>query len=75
MNSTARTHYWQQHIEHWRDTGLSDAAFCKQQSLSYHQFVYWRRKLEGTDGATDTRDRGQSNNSKLSSRGDREIGV
>jgi hypothetical protein len=54
MNSAERTHYWQQHIEHWRDTGLSGAAFCKQQSLSYHQFVYWRRKLEGTDDATDT---------------------
>jgi hypothetical protein len=46
MNSTERTHHWQQHIQHWRDTGLSGAAFCKQQSLSYHQFVYWRRKLD-----------------------------
>lgn len=54
MNSAERTHYWQQHIEHWRDTGLSGAAFCKQQSLSYHQFVYWRRKLKGTDDATGT---------------------
>jgi hypothetical protein len=53
MNSTERTHHWQQHIEHWRDTGLSGAAFCKQQSLSYHQFVYWRRKLEGPGDATD----------------------
>jgi hypothetical protein len=53
MNSAERTHHWQQHIQHWRDTGLSGAAFCKQQSLSYHQFVYWRRKLEGPGDATD----------------------
>jgi hypothetical protein len=53
MNSAERTYHWQQHIEHWRDTGLSGAAFCKQQSLSYHQFVYWRRKLEGPGDATD----------------------
>ncbi len=26
-------------------SGLSGAAFCKQYALSYHQFVYWRRKL------------------------------
>ena len=52
MNSTERTRHWQQHIEHWRDTGLSGVAFCKQQSLSYHRFVYWRRKLESTDEAT-----------------------
>ncbi|WP_372600194.1 IS66 family insertion sequence element accessory protein TnpB [Amphritea sp.] len=54
MNSTERTQHWQQHIEHWRDTGLSGAAFCKQQSLSYHQFAYWRRKLEDVVDATDT---------------------
>jgi hypothetical protein len=53
MNSAERTYHWQQHIEHWRDTGLSGVAFCKQQSLSYHQFVYWRRKLEGPGDATD----------------------
>jgi hypothetical protein len=51
MNSAERTYHWQQHIEHWRDTGLSGVAFCKQQSLSYHQFVYWRRKLEGPGDA------------------------
>lgn len=38
---------WQQTLSDWQESGMSGAAFCKQQSLSYHQFVYWRRKLNG----------------------------
>ncbi|EAZ97889.1 IS66 family insertion sequence element accessory protein TnpA [Marinobacter sp. ELB17] len=28
---------------------VSGSAYCKQQSLIYHQFVYWRRKLAPTE--------------------------
>ena len=30
---------------------MSGSAYCKQQSLVYHQFVYWRRKLVPTEGS------------------------
>ncbi|MEA9429631.1 IS66 family insertion sequence element accessory protein TnpB, partial [Aeromonas caviae] len=30
----------------WLDSGLSGHAFCKSQALVYHQFAYWRKKLE-----------------------------
>ena len=40
--------YWQQTLSDWQDSDLSGAAFCRQRSLSYHQFGYWRRKLNGT---------------------------
>ncbi|PFG51500.1 hypothetical protein ATG98_0443 [Marinobacter sp. LV10R520-4] len=42
---TERAQVWQQHITDWEATGVSGSAYCKQQSLVYHQFVYWRRKL------------------------------
>lgn len=45
MESSALHLYWQQQIRDWQASRLSGAAFCKQQALSYHQFVYWRRKL------------------------------
>jgi len=48
MTLAERTLYWQQQFNDWRDSGLSGAAFCRQRVLSYHQFVYWRRKLEGS---------------------------
>jgi hypothetical protein len=49
MTPTERAHVWQQHITDWEASGVSGSAYCKQQSLVYHQFVYWRRKLALTD--------------------------
>ncbi|MCL1478737.1 hypothetical protein MIH18_18550 [Marinobacter sp. M3C] len=28
---------------------VSGSAYCKRQSLAYHQFIYWRRKLAPTE--------------------------
>lgn len=39
--------FWQQTLSDWQASDLSGAAFCKQQSLSYHRFAYWRLKLSG----------------------------
>jgi hypothetical protein len=36
---------WQQHIERWQQTHLSQAAYCKQYQLKPHRFSYWKRKL------------------------------
>jgi hypothetical protein len=38
--------YWQQQIDTWRVSGQSQQAFCKIHDLSYHQFLYRRRKFE-----------------------------
>lgn len=45
MTPTERVHAWQQHITDWEVSGVSGSAYCKRQSLVYHQFVYWRQKL------------------------------
>jgi hypothetical protein len=49
MTPTERAQVWQQHIADWEVSGVSGSAYCKQQSLVYHQFVYWRQKLTPTD--------------------------
>jgi len=49
MTPTERAQVWQQHIADWEVSGVSGSAYCKQQSLVYHQFVYWRRKLTPTE--------------------------
>jgi len=36
-------------ITEWEVSGVSGSAYCKQQALVYHQFVYWRRKLDPTE--------------------------
>ncbi|HEA52349.1 hypothetical protein LCGC14_1354090 [marine sediment metagenome] len=49
MTATEKVHFWQQQITDWEATGLSGNAYCKQQSLIYHQFVYWRQKLTSVE--------------------------
>lgn len=49
MTSTEKVHFWQQQIHDWEATDLSGNAFCKQQSLIYHQFIYWRQKLASVE--------------------------
>ena len=46
MTTQERADFWQQQITAWLDSGLSGHAFCKSQALIYHQFAYWRKKLE-----------------------------
>ncbi|EPF7428212.1 hypothetical protein OXA73_23550 [Klebsiella pneumoniae] len=53
MTPAEREHHWQQQLERWHNSGLSGAAFCQRQLLSYHQFAYWRRKLEAVAAAPD----------------------
>jgi hypothetical protein len=50
MTPTERAQVWQQHITDWKVSGVSGSAYCKQQLLVYHQFVYWRQKLTQTEG-------------------------
>ena len=33
--------YWQTHLDAWRQSGLSQASYCKQQGLSLSSFGYW----------------------------------
>jgi len=49
MTQTERKQTWQQRITDWQASGLSGAAYCKQESLVYHRFVYWRQKLTGSE--------------------------
>ena len=47
-NPKARSAWWQQHINHCNTSGLSGVQYCQQHQLTYHCFLYWRRKLSDT---------------------------
>lgn len=36
---------WQQHINPWRDSGLSQVEFCRQHNIKQHNLHYWRKRL------------------------------
>ena len=38
-------HLWQQRIDNWRQSGLSQTQWCEQNHIAPHQLYYWRRKL------------------------------
>lgn len=33
--------YWQTHLDAWRQSGLSQASYCKRHGLSLSSFGYW----------------------------------
>jgi len=39
------------HLQDCHDSGQSLSVYCKQHSLPYKRLLWWRRRLEGTDGA------------------------
>ena len=41
-----REQNWRRHREQWKQSGVSQATYCKQHQLTYHQFVYWNAKLK-----------------------------
>lgn len=53
MARNDREQIWQQHITAWQASGLSGMAYCRQHSLTYSQFVYWRRKLVAAQTVSD----------------------
>lgn len=37
--------FWKGHLVGWRDSGLTQAGYCRQRGLSLACFGYWRRVL------------------------------
>lgn len=37
---------WEIKINNWRESGLSGRAWCHQNHIRYHVFLYWRKKLD-----------------------------
>ena len=40
--------FWRRHLVAWRNSGLSQAAYCRRDGLSLACFGYWRGKLRST---------------------------
>ena len=39
------TKQWQQRLQTWRDSGLSQKEWCTQHDIKQPQFWYWKKKL------------------------------
>lgn len=45
IKSAQKCRYWQKHLEHWRQSGLSQAEYCRQNSLKPRRWNYWKKNL------------------------------
>jgi hypothetical protein len=50
-----RVQQWTEKLADWRGSGLSIAAWCRQNGEGYHRFRYWRKRLDGSPSASSGR--------------------
>jgi len=36
---------WRNHMKTWQESGLSQAAYCRQHQIKGHKFLYWKKRL------------------------------
>lgn len=41
LKKSDRSALWQQHLDNFKSSGLSRAAYCRQHELKTHQLAYW----------------------------------
>ena len=44
---------WSDRIAAWKQSGLTQRAFCEQQQLAFSTFAYWRGRLKQLQSADD----------------------
>lgn len=49
LSTVSREHFWQHHVRHWRLSSLSKCAYCRDRGLTYHQFIYWHKRLSNVE--------------------------
>lgn len=36
--------YWGEHLSKWKESGLSQSAYCREHQLNLHRFIYWKER-------------------------------
>ena len=45
-----RSAYWQDLVDQWSLSGLSQAAFCRKRGITYGSFTWWKQRLTTAAG-------------------------
>ena len=40
--------FWEQQIQQWKDSGLTQIEFCHLHNLKTHQLTYWKKRFNRT---------------------------
>ncbi len=49
FDSKQRRKFWENHIEKWKISSLSQRAYCKKNDLILHRFYDWKRRIMPVD--------------------------
>jgi hypothetical protein len=41
-----RRRYWQEHVERWHSSGMTQKDYCRKNRLKWSAFYYWRKRLQ-----------------------------
>ena len=44
--------YWQQHIDQWQQSGLSQIEYCRRNRIKKYQWGYWKKRLAAPKSPT-----------------------
>ena len=50
-----KTEYWREHIRKWRESGLSQALYCRQNEINKNAFTWRKRRIEGNKNSRITK--------------------
>lgn len=48
LSNTAKQQFWNNHIEEWTASGLTQVEYCRLHGISIKSFEYWKRKSKNT---------------------------
>ena len=37
--------FWEDHVQAWEHSGLTQAEYCRQNNLKNHRWWYWRKRI------------------------------
>jgi len=44
-NRAEKRSYWADQIRRWRESGLTQIAYCRLHEINHHRLIYWRKQL------------------------------
>ena len=44
-NRAEKRSYWADQIRRWRESGLTQVAYCRLHEVNRHRLIYWRKQL------------------------------
>ena len=45
LNSKDKRKFWENHIQAWQQSGLTQVEYCRENHLKNHQWWYWRKRI------------------------------